>query len=109
MQDTKSKASSRITRCAVVPPRYFFFSWTHYFPLKLCKLNSLLRTRGKLIQYLAFMRVLICACILIQAKAAMQGGLRKGNARERSALSKFNNDAVENRREQMTNSSDSSR
>lgn len=45
----------------------------------------------------------------MQAKAAMQGGYKKGNARERSALSKFSNDAVENRRDQMTNSSDSSR
>ncbi|XP_024027849.1 serine/threonine-protein kinase 24 isoform X4 [Morus notabilis] len=46
---------------------------------------------------------------LAEAKAAMQGGYKKGNARERSALSKFSNDAVENRRDQMTNSSDSSR
>ncbi|XP_043807145.1 serine/threonine-protein kinase 3/4 isoform X3 [Manihot esculenta] len=44
------------------------------------------------------------------AKAAIQAGLRKGNARERFALNKLNNDAHENRRrEQMTNSSDSSR
>lgn len=47
--------------------------------------------------------------ILTQAKAAIQGGFRKGNARERSALAKFNNDGMENRREHVTNSSDSSR
>ncbi|XP_021667290.2 uncharacterized protein LOC110655329 isoform X4 [Hevea brasiliensis] len=47
---------------------------------------------------------------LAEAKAAIQAGLRKGNARERSALNKLNNDVHENRRrEQMTNSSDSSR
>lgn len=46
---------------------------------------------------------------LAEAKAAMQGGFRKGNARERSVLSKLNNDGGENRRDQMTNSSDSSR
>ncbi|KAG8637160.1 germinal center kinase 1 isoform X2 [Manihot esculenta] len=46
---------------------------------------------------------------LAEAKAAIQAGLRKGNARERFALNKLNNDAHENRRrEQMTNSSDSS-
>ncbi|KAG8657956.1 germinal center kinase 1 isoform X3 [Manihot esculenta] len=46
---------------------------------------------------------------LAEAKAAMQAGLRKGNARERSALNKLNNDGHENRRrEQMTNTSDSS-
>ncbi|XP_021667289.2 uncharacterized protein LOC110655329 isoform X2 [Hevea brasiliensis] len=46
---------------------------------------------------------------LAEAKAAIQAGLRKGNARERSALNKLNNDVHENRRrEQMTNSSDSS-
>ncbi|PON81840.1 Serine/threonine protein kinase [Trema orientale] len=46
---------------------------------------------------------------LAEAKAAMQGGSRKGNARERSVLGKFNYDGVEKRREHMTNSSDSSR
>ncbi|PON34146.1 Serine/threonine protein kinase [Parasponia andersonii] len=46
---------------------------------------------------------------LAEAKAAMQGGSRKGNARERSVLGKFNNDGVDKRREDMTNSSDSSR
>ncbi|KAF2286043.1 hypothetical protein GH714_009891 [Hevea brasiliensis] len=47
---------------------------------------------------------------LAEAKAAMQTGLRKGNARERSALNKLNYDGHENRRrEQMTSSSDSSR
>ncbi|XP_058001473.1 uncharacterized protein LOC110666280 isoform X2 [Hevea brasiliensis] len=46
---------------------------------------------------------------LAEAKAAMQTGLRKGNARERSALNKLNYDGHENRRrEQMTSSSDSS-
>ncbi|CAL5341975.1 unnamed protein product [Camellia sinensis] len=47
---------------------------------------------------------------LAEAKAAIQGGLRKGNARERSALSKVNRDGQESRKsEQSTNSSDSSR
>ncbi|XP_050218122.1 uncharacterized protein LOC126668930 isoform X2 [Mercurialis annua] len=47
---------------------------------------------------------------LSEAKAAMESGIRKGNARERPALHKINNDAYEiRRREQMTNSSDSSR
>ncbi|KAJ8747483.1 hypothetical protein K2173_014420 [Erythroxylum novogranatense] len=47
---------------------------------------------------------------LAEAKAAFQGGLQKGNIRGRSAVSKLNNDGHENkRREQMTNSSDSSR
>ena len=46
----------------------------------------------------------------MQAKAAIESGLRKGNARERSALHKISNDVHENRRrEQMTNSTDSSR
>eukprot|EP00257_Ricinus_communis_P023229 XP_015583152.1 germinal center kinase 1 [Ricinus communis] len=46
---------------------------------------------------------------LAEAKAVIEAGLRKGNARERSALHKINNDGHENRRrEQMTNSSDSS-
>ncbi|OVA00358.1 Protein kinase domain [Macleaya cordata] len=34
---------------------------------------------------------------LAEAKAAMQAALRKGNARERSAMSKFNKDGQENR------------
>ncbi|WCJ32196.1 Protein kinase superfamily protein [Euphorbia peplus] len=47
---------------------------------------------------------------LAEAKAAIQAGLRKGNARERPALNKIRNDGHESRRkEQMTNSSDSSR
>ncbi|XP_015583152.2 germinal center kinase 1 [Ricinus communis] len=46
---------------------------------------------------------------LAEAKAVIEAGFRKGNARERSALHKINNDGHENRRrEQMTNSSDSS-
>lgn len=45
----------------------------------------------------------------IQAEAAMQGG-RKGNFRDRSALSKANRDVQESRRtSQSTTSSDSSR
>lgn len=45
----------------------------------------------------------------MQAKAAIQAGLRKANARERSAI-KLNHDGSDNRRrEQTTNSSDSSR
>ncbi|XP_038691658.1 serine/threonine-protein kinase 24 isoform X3 [Tripterygium wilfordii] len=49
------------------------------------------------------------AANLAEAKAAMQGGLRKGNARERFVLGKINTDGQENRRRgQMTNSSDSS-
>lgn len=44
-----------------------------------------------------------------QAKAAIQSGLRKGNARERLALGKMNNDGEYRRREQITSSSDSSR
>ncbi|XP_022753289.1 germinal center kinase 1-like isoform X7 [Durio zibethinus] len=44
------------------------------------------------------------------AKSAIQAGLRKGNARDRSALSKINSAGHENRRrDQMSNSSDSSR
>lgn len=40
----------------------------------------------------------------------MQGGLRKGNARERSVLGKVNKDEQEKRKtEQITSSSDSSR
>ncbi|KAK9265764.1 hypothetical protein L1049_003382 [Liquidambar formosana] len=47
---------------------------------------------------------------LAEAKAAMQGGLRKGNARERSVLGKVNKDGLDNRKaEQMSSSSDSSR
>ncbi|KAJ6752041.1 hypothetical protein OIU85_002461 [Salix viminalis] len=46
---------------------------------------------------------------LAKARAAFQGGLRKGNARERFVPSKNNSDGLENRREQLTNSSDSSR
>ncbi|XP_065862037.1 uncharacterized protein [Euphorbia lathyris] len=46
---------------------------------------------------------------LAEAKAAIQAGLRKGNARERPGLNKIRNDGHESRRkEQMTNSSDSS-
>lgn len=39
----------------------------------------------------------------------MQGGLRKGNAREKFALGKINDGLENRRREQMMNSSDSSR
>ncbi|GAY64132.1 hypothetical protein CUMW_231220 [Citrus unshiu] len=46
---------------------------------------------------------------LAEAKAAIQSGLRKGNARERLALGKMNNDGEYRRREQITSSSDSSR
>ncbi|XP_062169892.1 uncharacterized protein LOC133875700 isoform X2 [Alnus glutinosa] len=46
---------------------------------------------------------------LAEAKAALQGGLKRGNARERSAKGKINNDWQENIREQMTSSPDSSR
>ncbi|CAI0408308.1 unnamed protein product [Linum tenue] len=47
---------------------------------------------------------------LAEAKAALQGGARKGNARERSGFSKANNDGHESRRkQQITNSSDSAR
>ncbi|KAA8526814.1 hypothetical protein F0562_008957 [Nyssa sinensis] len=47
---------------------------------------------------------------LAEAKAAIQGGLRKGNSRERSALGKINNDMQESKKtEQLSNSSDSSR
>ncbi|KAF5730690.1 serine/threonine-protein kinase dst4 isoform X2 [Tripterygium wilfordii] len=49
------------------------------------------------------------AANLAEAKAAIQGGLRKGNARERLVLGKINTDGQENRKKgQMTNSSDSS-
>lgn len=48
--------------------------------------------------------------IFVQAKAAMQGGLKKGNARERSAVSKVKKDGLENRKtDQSTSSSDSVR
>nr|KJB13316.1 hypothetical protein B456_002G067900 [Gossypium raimondii] len=47
---------------------------------------------------------------LAEAKAAIQAGLRKGNARDRSGLSKINTPGQENRRrDQVSNSSDSSR
>ncbi|KAJ0045014.1 hypothetical protein Pint_04619 [Pistacia integerrima] len=47
---------------------------------------------------------------LAEAKAAIQSGFRKGNARERLGLGKINNDGQEyRRREQITSSSDSSR
>ncbi|XP_022753281.1 germinal center kinase 1-like isoform X1 [Durio zibethinus] len=50
------------------------------------------------------------AANLAEAKSAIQAGLRKGNARDRSALSKINSAGHENRRrDQMSNSSDSSR
>ncbi|KAB2095751.1 hypothetical protein ES319_A01G061100v1 [Gossypium barbadense] len=47
---------------------------------------------------------------LAEAKAAIQAGLRKGNARDRSGLSKINSPGQENRRrDQVSNNSDSSR
>ncbi|CAL5335969.1 unnamed protein product [Camellia sinensis] len=47
---------------------------------------------------------------LAEAKAAMQGGLRKGNARERSALARINRDREESSKsDRFTNNSDSSR
>ncbi|KAL9298029.1 hypothetical protein ACSQ67_023925 [Phaseolus vulgaris] len=46
---------------------------------------------------------------LAEAKAAIQGGLRKMNVRDRFALGKLNNDVQESRREHMSTSSDSSR
>lgn len=47
---------------------------------------------------------------LAEAKAAIQGGLRKGNARDRSALGKVKKDAQDNRKvDRTTSSSDSSR
>ncbi|XP_007021552.2 PREDICTED: germinal center kinase 1 isoform X2 [Theobroma cacao] len=50
------------------------------------------------------------AANLAEAKAAIQAGLRKSNVRDRPALSKFNSPGHENRRrDQMSNSSDSSR
>ncbi|XVF04262.1 hypothetical protein REPUB_Repub05bG0067500 [Reevesia pubescens] len=50
------------------------------------------------------------AANLAEAKAAIQAGLRKGNAKDRSALSKNNRPGHENRRRDPTsNSSDSSR
>ncbi|KAK6934240.1 Protein kinase domain [Dillenia turbinata] len=49
------------------------------------------------------------AANLAEAKAAIQAGLRKGNARERSALGKANKDRLENRTDLKAYSSDSSR
>ncbi|XVF78563.1 hypothetical protein PTKIN_Ptkin14bG0144400 [Pterospermum kingtungense] len=50
------------------------------------------------------------AANLAEAKAVIQAGLRKGNARDRSALSKINSPGQENRRkDQISNNSDSSR
>ncbi|XP_024968672.1 germinal center kinase 1-like isoform X2 [Cynara cardunculus var. scolymus] len=47
---------------------------------------------------------------LAEAKAAIQGGMRKGNVRDRSGLGKANKDAQESRRaEKSTNTTDSSR
>lgn len=47
---------------------------------------------------------------LAEAKAAIQGGLRKGNVRERLALGKVNKDGSENRKsDQLTNSPESPR
>ncbi|KAL5131679.1 Serine/threonine-protein kinase svkA [Glycine soja] len=46
---------------------------------------------------------------LVEAKAAIQGGLRKVNVRERFALGKLNNDVQDSKRDQMSSSSDSSR
>ncbi|RDX76654.1 Serine/threonine-protein kinase svkA, partial [Mucuna pruriens] len=46
---------------------------------------------------------------LAEARAAIQGGLRKVSPRERFALGKLNNDVQESRRDQMSSSSDSSR
>ncbi|KAK8464263.1 hypothetical protein PHAVU_011G164700 [Phaseolus vulgaris] len=46
---------------------------------------------------------------LAEAKAAIQGGWRKMNVRDRFALGKLNNDVQESRREHMSTSSDSSR
>ncbi|KAL6999546.1 non-specific serine,threonine protein kinase [Sarracenia purpurea var. burkii] len=47
---------------------------------------------------------------LAEAKAAMQGGLRKGNSRERSALGKVNRNGQDNKKtDQSINSPDSSR
>ncbi|XVE80102.1 hypothetical protein DITRI_Ditri14bG0112500 [Diplodiscus trichospermus] len=49
------------------------------------------------------------AANLAEAKAAIQAGFRKGNARDRSVLTKINSPGHENRRrDQMSNSSDSS-
>ncbi|KAK7853251.1 serine/threonine-protein kinase svka [Quercus suber] len=46
---------------------------------------------------------------LAEAKAALQAGLRRGNAKERSGPVKISNNWLENRRELVTSSSDSSR
>ncbi|XP_073221329.1 uncharacterized protein [Cicer arietinum] len=43
------------------------------------------------------------------AKAAIQGGLRKVNARERHSRGKINSDVQESKKDQMTSSTDSSR
>ncbi|GMI63638.1 hypothetical protein like AT3G15220 [Hibiscus trionum] len=45
---------------------------------------------------------------LAEAKAAIQAGLRKGNARDRSARSKLSSPGQESRKDQMSNSSNSS-
>lgn len=48
--------------------------------------------------------------IFAQAKAAIQGGSRKGNSRERSALGKINRDGQDSKKSGLTtNNSDSSR
>ncbi|CAI8593161.1 unnamed protein product [Vicia faba] len=49
------------------------------------------------------------AANLAEARAAIQGGLRKVNARERHPRGKINTDVQESKREQMTSSTDSSR
>ncbi|XP_074365669.1 uncharacterized protein LOC141706747 isoform X2 [Apium graveolens] len=47
---------------------------------------------------------------LSEAKAALQGGLKKGNAKEKSVWGKGNRDGIESKKtDQLTNSSDSSR
>nr|XP_043620995.1 serine/threonine-protein kinase 24-like [Erigeron canadensis] len=46
---------------------------------------------------------------LAEAKAAIQGGMRKGNTRDRSSLAKANKDVQESRSEKSTANSDSSR
>ncbi|XP_073221316.1 uncharacterized protein [Cicer arietinum] len=49
------------------------------------------------------------AANLAEAKAAIQGGLRKVNARERHSRGKINSDVQESKKDQMTSSTDSSR
>ncbi|XP_058779617.1 uncharacterized protein LOC131653481 isoform X3 [Vicia villosa] len=49
------------------------------------------------------------AANLAEARAAIQGGLRKVNARERHPRGKINTDVQESKRDQMTSSTDSSR